>query len=325
MTGLARDWNILSELFSETLVDPIFPKEELDHARRIAEDSIRTVEDHSSQLCSKLFLESLFENHPYGRLTQGSLSSIAAIRPEKLKAFHRGWLRPDRLVISVSGAISRLALEEWVKNLDQRAQSVISSVAPFNLPQTLDDEPALKAPRWVERPLGREQTHILVGGLGTRVRSEDRYPLKLLQTLLGGQSGRLFLELREKKGLAYTVSPVSFEGVERGYVGTYIACAPTKREESLKGIRSVLEKLVEKGPSPQEMDRAKEFFLGRRAMDLQSDSALAAHYGMETLYQVPYLMEDDVAQRIKVITSKEIQQICRKYLVEPHMVTSVVG
>src|SRR5205807_4779712 len=139
------------------------------------------------------------------------------------------------------------------------------------------DEPSLKAPRWVEKSLGREQTHILIGTLGTKIFSEDRHALRLLQTLLGGQSGRLFIELREKKSLAYTVSPVSFEGLERGYVGTYIACAPAKRDEAIQGMRLVLEQLAEKGPTAAEVNRAKEFYLGRRAMDLQSDSSLAAH------------------------------------------------
>jgi zinc protease len=146
-----------------------------------------------------------------------------------------------------------------------------------------------------------------------------------LQTLLGGQSGRLFIELREKKSLAYTVAPISFEGLERGYVGTYIACSPQKKEEAIAGIRTVLEKLAEKGPSAQEMERAKEFFLGRRSMDLQSDPSIAGHFGLETLYQVTHLTDEQMSKKIRAITAKQISQICRKYLVEPHMVISAVG
>jgi len=325
MTGLARDWNSLSELFLDNLLHPTFPKDEVDHARRIAEDSIRGIEDHSSQLCSKLFLETLFENHPYGKFTYGSLDSLRAIHPEKLKAFHRCWMRPERLVISVSGAVKWSVLEPWLKRLDQQALAAVKGLEPFNLPKHLNDEPVLKAPRWVERTMGREQCHILVGGLGTQIDSEDRHAIRLLQTLLGGQSGRLFVELREKKSLAYTVSPISFEGIERGYVGTYIACAPAKREEAIAGIAHVLEKLAEKGPTAQEMNRAKEFYLGRRAMDLQSDSALATHYGLEVLYKVPHLSESALLKRIKSVSSKDIQSACKKYLIDPYMVTSSVG
>ena len=328
LTGLARDWKVLSELFTEVLIDPVFPKEEVEHAKRIAEDSIRSIEDHSSQLCSKLFLETLFERHPYGRMIHGSLESLQAMRSEKLRAFHQAWLRPERLVVSVSGPVKSSALEAWMAQLEKQFRSRGKNKEDKEVngsSQVLSDEPTLKAPRWVECNLGREQTHIMVGGLGTQIYAEDRHVLRLLQTLLGGQSGRLFIELREKKSLAYTVSPTSFEGLERGYLGTYIACAPQKREEAIRGIQVVLEKLAEKGPSSQEMNRAKEFYLGRRAMDLQSDTALAAHYGLEFLYQVPSLTEQNLLKKIRAITARDIQKVCKKYYIESYQVTSVVG
>ena len=325
MTGLSRDWGKLSALFSQVLANPTFPREELEHSKRVVEDSIRSVEDHTSQLCSKLFLETLFEQHPYGRLTYGSLESLPKIGTEKLQAFHQNWMRPDRMSVSVSGPIKRVTLETWLKDLDARVRESAGRAAARQLPVALSDESPLKAPRWTERTLGREQTHILVGGLGTKIYSDDRHALRLLQTLLGGQSGRLFIELREKKSLAYTVAPVSFEGLERGYVGTYIACAPGKREEAVSGIRLVLEKLAAKGPTSAEMSRAKEFYLGRRAMDMQSDSSIASHYGLETLYGVPHIEEKKLVKVIESITARDIQKVCRQYLVEPFMVTSIVG
>lgn len=325
LTGLSRDWGDLSQVFTDVLLHPTFPESEVDHTRRVVEDSIRSIEDHTSQVCSKLFLENLFEKHPYGRMTIGSMESISQIDSAKLKAFHSMWIRPERLVIAVSGAVKRSALDLWLQGVDQQVRELNPFKGGTELPVTLPDEEPLKAPRWIEKHLNREQTHIILGGLGTRIYAEDRHALRLLQTILGGQSGRLFIELREKKSLAYTVSPLSFEGIERGYVGTYIACSPSKRDEAIAGIRVVLERLVEKGPSAAEMSRAKEFFLGRRAMDLQSDSALAAHYGLEILYGIPMIQEEAFVKRIRAISSKEMRDVCRKYLVDPCMVTSVVG
>jgi zinc protease len=146
-----------------------------------------------------------------------------------------------------------------------------------------------------------------------------------MQTILGGQSGRLFIELREKKSLAYTVAPLSMEGMERGYMGTYIACAPAKKDEAIAGIKKVLEVLAQKGPSPAEMARAKEFYLGRRAMDMQGDATLAAHYGIELVYGIQHLSEEEIVKRVRAISAKSIQEVCRRYLVEQPMVTSVVG
>ena len=193
------------------------------------------------------------------------------------------------------------------------------------LPSSLPEEDALKAPRWVEKALGREQTHILVGGLwarGSRPRTASRSGL--LQTLLGGQSGRLFIELREKKSLAYTVAPMSFEGIERGYVGTYIACAPQKGRSDRRHQQCAREARRQRA-DPAEMNRAKEFFLGRRAMDMQSDSAIAAGFGLEHLYGVEHLSDEALIKKIGSITAKDLQRVCSRYLVEPFMVTSVVG
>ena len=324
MTGLARDFGKLSGLFTELLVEPTFPESEVTHSRRIAEDSVRGVEDHSSQLCSKLFLETLFETHPYGSFTTGSLESLPGIGSSKLKDFHRAWIRPERLTLAISGNVRRAELDRWMGEMD-RSFAKLAKEPGRKISESLPEESALKAPRWAEKQLGREQTHIIVGGLGTRIRAEDRLTLQLLQTLLGGQSGRLFIELREKKSLAYTVAPLHFDGIEAGYVGTYIACSPSKRKEAVDGIKTVLEKLAEKGPTGSEVERAKQFFLGRRAMDLQSDSAVASHFGLEAVYGIPYLTDVEIAKRVQAIRARDIQELCHQYYVVPHAVTAVVG
>lgn len=325
MTGLSRDWTALSALFTEALFHPSFPDDEMEHTRRVVEDSIKSVEDHSAQLCSKLFIETLFEKHPYGHLTHGSLESIKKIDGVRVQAFHKRWVRPERLVVSLSGPVKRAQLDRWLEEFNQIAAQSVDPAQARRPDHSPASEPDLKGPRWAEKILGREQVHIIVGGLGTTIYDEDRYTVRLLQTLLGGQSGRLFIELREKKSLAYTVSPMSFDGMERGYIGTYIACSPSKKEEAIKGIATVLEKLAKSGPTPAEMKRAKEFFLGRRAMDLQGDPSLAAHFGLEAVYGLPLLSDAQTIKQVERITAKDIQRVLKKYLVEPYMVTCTVG
>jgi zinc protease len=324
LTGLARDWGKLSGLFGDVMFDATFPESEVDHSRRVAEEGVKSIEDHSGQLCTKNFLETLFEKHPYGKFTTGSLESLEKIDSKKIAAFHRRWIQPKKLVLSISGAVKRPALDIWLSEIDAQARAIQSSTNGAHSTK-VEDEAALKGPRWVEKNLGREQTHIIVGGLGTKITADDRHAVRLMQTILGGQSGRLFIELREKKSLAYTVAPLSMEGMERGYMGTYIACAPAKKDEAIAGIKKVLEVLAQKGPSPAEMARAKEFYLGRRAMDMQGDATLAAHYGIELVYGIQHLSEEEIVKRVRAISAKSIQEVCRRYLVEQPMVTSVVG
>ncbi len=322
--GLARDWKTLSSLFTEILLTPSFPKEELDLTRKVVEESIRSIEDHSSALCSKLFHETLFQKHPYGKYSAGTLESIASIDSDRLKAFHRKWLRPDRLVVSVVGNVPRRELDFWLADLDRQISAFGASDKPLGI-ESIGDEPSLGAPRWVDRSLGREQVHIITGGLGLRFEDNDRYAMRIMQNVLGGQSGRLFIELREKRSMAYSVSPISMEGIERGYIGTYIGCSPSKKDEAIGGIKKVLEDLANRGPTESEMRRAKEYYLGRRAMDLQGDSSLAGYYALETVYDLPIRTETDIIERINSVSAKQVREACRKYYVENNAVTAVVG
>lgn len=327
-TGLARDWTALSGLFAEVLTDATFPETEVEHTRRVTEDQLRSIEDHSGQLCSKLFLETLFESHPYGRIAIGTMESLARIDRAALQSAYRDLFNPEQITIGVSGPVDRVALAEWIDELDEKIASLSKSASKTDARAAsglVRPEADLKAPRWAEKSFGREQTHIIVGGLGVDQHSEDRFALRVLQNILGGQSGRLFIELREKKSLAYTVSPLLFEGMERGYVGTYIACARDKKDEAIQGMRQVLERLAQKGPTAQELSRAREYYLGQRAMELQSDSSLAAHYGLQLLYG--FEPEDEIKslERVKSVNAGEIRAVIEKYFLKPHQVTVAVG
>ena len=129
MTGLARDWEPLSQLFSERAFRRVVSGSRgrsLPARRRGCR-----ARDRGSFLAALLeaFLETLFEHHPYGKLTTGSLESLAAIRREKLLAYHRAWLRPERLVLSVSGKLSRAELDAWLKDFDAHAQKFANAHA----------------------------------------------------------------------------------------------------------------------------------------------------------------------------------------------------
>ena len=321
-TGLVRDWAKLTDLFSEVLLHPSFKAEELAHAKRVTEDMINSIPDHSSQVCSKLFLENLFHEHPYGKHQLGNLEQLAALNETHLHELHRYWVHPKNMSLSVVGGIPQDELGPFLEKLDTELskRSAQGKTAPHPKP-----EAKLIAPRWAHANFNREQTHIMVGGLGLSMFDEDRYAFRILQNILGGQSGRLFIELREKRSMAYTVSPMSMEGLEPGYVGTYIACAPQKKDEALAGMRNVIETLIRKGPTASEMIRAKNYYLGQRAMDLQSTWSLASGFGLELLYRNKVILESEIRKEIEKITAKSVQKVGEKLLLAPSMVTVTVG
>ncbi len=319
MTALAKDTSVLEPLFAELLGQPSFPADELEHARRVTLETLRTTQDNPAQFCSHIFLQTLFEKHPYGRRVSGSEPTIAAIQSQDLVDLHKSWVNPRRLVLAISGPISH---EEAFALGSRLLPDAVTAGGGIILPVL---EKALPASRWVERHLGREQCHLIQGSLGITLTSPLKIAMGILQTILGGQSGRLFIELREKKSLAYTVAPMSFEGIETGYVGVYIASAPHKKTEALAGIQLVLEKLATSGPSVAEMKRAKEYYLGRIAMDLQSEQSMAAHMGLETLYGLPMLTAQALKDEVSRVTAEEVRALCERYFVACHKVTASVS
>jgi zinc protease len=320
-SGLMRDWDKLSNLFLEVLLNPSFASEELAHAKRVTIESIQSIPDHSSQVCSKLFMENLFEHHPYGKQPLGSVEQVEKLTREDLATLHEQWIAPKNMSLSLVGGVSRSEAEYFIHKIDAELAKKTSSFHQGKLAP----EPKLKAARWAHADYKREQTHIIVGGNGLSMFEEERYALRLLQNILGGQSGRLFIELREKRSMAYTVSPMSMEGLECGYIGTYIACSPEKKDEAIKGMRKVLEELMRKGPTASEMTRAKNYYLGQRAMDLQSSWSLASGFGLELLYREKVILESEIRKKIEKITAKDVQKIGESLFLANPMLTVTVG
>jgi zinc protease len=322
-TALVRDWDKMGPLFQEVLFDASFLDEELSHAKRVTEEMIRSIPDHSSQVCSRLFMENLFEGHPYSKSTLGDLEHLGKIQSSDLKTLHRRWIQPENLALSVVGGISRDQLDHFLQQID--AQLKNSPKTPLVELNQIPDAPALPAARWAHASFQREQTHIMVGAPGLSMHNEDRYALRLLQNILGGQSGRLFIELREKRSMAYSVSPMSMEGLNAGYVGTYIACSPQKTDEAVAGMRTVLEDLITKGPTANEMTRAKNYYLGQRSMDLQSTWALAAHFGLELLYRGQVVSEAEIRSRISKVSATQIQKLGKRLFLDQPKLTVIVA
>jgi zinc protease len=320
-TGLVRDWDRLAPVFSDVFFRPAFSGDELAHAKRITLDMIRSIPNHSSQVCSRLFMENLFEGHPYARSPLGDEGQVERVLPEDLHELHRTFVHPGNLSLSIVGGIPEDALDLWLQDFEQKLRGRKSRFHQEPLPAP----PALTAPRWAASRFDREQAHIMVGGIGLSMFDPERHALRILQNILGGQSGRLFIELREKRSLAYSVSPMSMEGMETGYAGTYIACAPDKKDEALTGIRTVLETLVKKGPTRQEMERAKNYFLGQRAMDLQSTWSMAAAFGLELLYRGGVTPEADIRQRITSVRAEQVRAIADRLLLSAPQLTVVVS
>lgn len=312
---LSRHLGDILPLFRDLLFSPALEESEFNREKASRLEDIKTYDDSPGRLVDRLFCETLFEGHPYAMPVVGRAESVGALGIKDLKAHYNALLSGRRITVAMAGKF----------DIDQALAFFSSIDRPLDA-KALEPNPAqhgMKAPRIVETRRGREQSHVIHGVSGIAIHDDDRMNMRVLSTMLGGQSGRLFRELRDKQGLCYVVAPVSFEGIEPGYFGVYMGCDPAKRETAIEGIQNQLLRLADKAPTPAEVDRAKVLLLGRHHMDLQLNSNVASTTAMNHLYGLGHDDHLRVAAGLKTVNPAGLRKLMRRLLDRP-AVTAVV-
>ena len=297
------------DLFAECIQQARLAPEEVERERKLQLDQLRTRDDNPAGVAFQLFQQTLWREHPYRLDVLGSEASLATMDPQLL-ARERARLYPaDRPILSVVGDVE----PEEVRRL-LRARFGEGG-RPRPLPAAAPAaEARQRGPRAALRTLDKAQAHLVVGFPGARLEDTERWPLEVLSAILSGQGGRLFLELRDKKSLAYSVSSFSMEGVDPGYFGVYIGCGPAKVGEALDGIRAELLRTRESAPTAAELDRARTHLIGTHAIGLQRNSARAAVYAFDECYGLGADASSRYAERIAAVTADDVVAAARNFL-----------
>jgi zinc protease len=186
-------------------------------------------------------------------------------------------------------------------------------------------EEPIEAPRFAVRKLDKAQAHLVIGFPGARLSDEARWPLEVLSAVLSGQGGRLFVELRDKRSLAYSVTSFSMEGLDPGYFAVYIGCGPAKVQESLEGIRNELRRVREDPISPAELERARTHLIGTHAISLQRNSARAAVYAFDECYGLGADASAKYAERVASVTGADVLAAAQRVLTPAREVIALVA
>ena len=172
----------------------------------------------------------------------------------------------------------------------------------------------MTAPRVAVRKLDKAQAHLVLGFPGARLTDPLRWELELLSAILSGQGGRLFLELRDKRSLAYSVTSFSVEGVDPGYFAVYIGCGPAKVGEALEGIRRELDRCRNAPPGGAELDRARTHLIGTHAIGLQRNSSRAAIYAFDECYGLGANASSRYAERVSSVSAADVLAAAQRVL-----------
>ncbi|HEY1097737.1 MAG TPA: insulinase family protein, partial [Myxococcota bacterium] len=170
----------------------------------------------------------------------------------------------------------------------------------------------------------RAQAHLVTGVSGLRLVDQDRFALEVLVSSLSGQGGRLFLELRDKQSLCYSVAAYAVDGLEPGSFSVYMGTSPEKVDQALAGIDQILATIVAEGITENELVRAKRYLLGSHAIGLQRSGARATTMVLNQLYGLGHLAHIKHQERLGAVTLDDVRAVAKKILTRPR-ITSVVG
>ena len=296
------------DIFEDIVLNPTFVSKEIEQQRREILSDIRRIMDRPDSLTIDLFRKTLFKSHPYGSKIYGEEETISAIKRRDLVNYYRDKLIPGNMVLSVVGDVSA---EEVMARVERAFGDMPARSPSYKVPRKAVAPTKI---REVQVKRDKAQSQIVLGFLGPKLGSEDRYAMDVLANILGGQGGRLFYELRDKRHLAYAVGAVSVEALDAGMFFLYMGTRPENRNEALNGMMEEIRKITESPPSAEELYRAKEYLAGSYEIGLQTVASQATNLALNECYGLGWKESEMFPERIRSVTAEDVSRVAGKYL-----------
>ncbi len=317
------------EVVAELALRPLLRHADLVAEKPVIVDEIRMYVDSPGDHIFSLFDETLFAGHPLGREIAGTPRSVRRASRASAAAHWRRCYRPQHLVLAVAGAIEHdevlRAVEAWWD--DETTDWLADATAEGS-----DGVAGLGPPRFgaegVVRVVhrGLAQGNLCLGMPGAARDDPDRWALDLLGTVLGdGMSSRLFLELRERRSLAYDVSTFAATYADCGTFGVHAGFDPDQAEQVVVAIREQLERVVQEPVTAAELGRALAYTRGRLELRMEETAAVASWLGTgESL--LPRIMSvEEVVERLESVTTDDMLRVARRFLAPQHARLALLG
>ena len=314
-THFANSFAVLADMLRNSL----FVAEELEKERDVIIEEIRAAEDDPTDLVGELSNRLIWEGQAVGRPIAGDEESVGRIDRAAMLAYLGEHYVPANLVISVAGNVTH-------KEVVERAEALFGDL-PAGVPRPLDQARLRQtAPRagLLSRP--DKQANLILALPGLSYHDERRYVQRTLDVILGsGMSSRLFIEIRERRGLAYSVGSYFNQLADVGNGAVYVGVDPAKAEETVAAVVGELRKLRDVPVPADELARSKEFRKGRILMSLEDSQAMASWLGSnEILYgEVP--TPEDVTARIDAVTVEDVAALARDLFTPERYSLAIVG
>jgi predicted Zn-dependent peptidase len=310
------------DLVGDVVTDAVIAEPDVEAERGVILEEIAMRDDDPSDLVGDLFGEALFGPTPLGRPVIGDVTTIETLSRHRIAAYYRRRYRPETMVVAVAGAVDHAELVRRVRAaFGDRLDPAAAPLPPRS------GSRAGRGPvrRIVVTDRPTEQAHLILGGTALARGDERRFALGVLNNALGGgMSSRLFQEIREKRGLAYSVYSFTSQHAGVGQFGVPVGCHPAKVPEVLALVREQLADVAAHGITAAEVDRGKGQSRGGLVLGLEDMGSRMSRIGKGELSYGEVLTVDEVLTRIDAVTVDDCREVAADVLGRPPCL-AVVG
>jgi len=305
------------DILADLICNPLFAADEIEREKKVILEEIKMVEDTPDDLVHELFAEGFWLNHPLGRPILGTPASVSALDHQTLKAyFAETYVAANFVVVAVGN------LEHWrVVDLLEKALAN----APHTGPDANQKAPKV-APVIQVRNKELEQSHIVFGTEALPQHHPDRYAGYALNTTLGGSmSSRLFQNVREKRGLAYSVFSGLSAYQDAGALSIYAGCANDAVAELIDVVVAEIRQMKAGGLLPVELRRAKDHLKGSLMLGLESTSSRMSHLARQEMYRDQMTGLDEMLASIEKVTEDDVLKLADRFFTNGSLAVTVLG
>lgn len=306
------------EIFGKIVQQPDFPEAILQREKTRIIANLKEAATKPDSISSKAFMKAVYGSHPYG--FESAPETIEAIQREDLEQFYRTHYSAGNAVIALIGDMSR-------EQAQAIAEQLTAALPKSPLPPAL---PAVELPQQAQEQRiahPASQSHILVGYPGVRRGDPDYFPLYVGNYILGGGGfvSRLTSEVREKRGLVYSVYSYFMPMAVEGPFQIGLQTKKEQGEEALKVVRDTLQRFMEKGVTEDELKAAKQNLIGGFPLRLDSNAKILDYLAVIGFYKLPLSYLEDFNKEVEKVTAAQIKEAFNRRIHPDQMVTVVVG
>ncbi len=313
--------DVLSDMVTHSLIRP----EDFDAERTVVLEELAMNEDDPADVAHQSLASRIYGRSPLSKPVLGTSKSLQAMTRGRLWSHYRANYRPETVVVAAAGAVDHADVVRLVKRACGDWQGESNTPVPARCQVAIAPKRITPVSNCVVTSRPTEQAHVVLGMPAVNRVDERRWPLAVLDVALGGgMSSRLFQEVREKRGLAYSVYTFRSGYTDAGIYGVYAGTSPDRVDTTIDVIQDVLTQAADNGLSDDELARAKGQLRGASVMEIEDPASRMGRLGEAELLSGQLLSLDDVMSSVEAVTSEDVAKVAEEFLTGPQTL-AVVG